>query len=187
MELFLTARSEPLSKALAANSYAASFADLDALSLIPASAFPIGHGGSSAPDRVFLMPYGDGGAGNTFLMRLYGWRPHYLPSGIPDAVIWIPHLLVELSCTTCNKTGLAQIGGPNQHGVKEGDNFCDTILLRNGNVGANGMINSPASNAEYPISNVIATAKIDLAGCRYLSFDFQQVDPIGMNCLFAKA
>lgn len=182
-EVVVVARSSIVRKALAnGNSTATAFANFMTTSIDPSGdgVYPIGQAGDVAADRLFLMPYAEGGSGSNFSVRVYGWTTikGQTPS---DQKTWIPFLLAELACISCNVNGVmpATAGDPSQ--LLDSEYMCDTISLTQGSIGPQGLINSTG-----PGTNLVAFAKIDLAGCRVLQFDFQQTDPVGMNCLWAK-
>lgn len=130
-------------------------------------------GWPSGPLGVFLMPYCQGPKGSRFSIRLFGWRE--VPGGAAVDVVWIPYLLAELACIACDRSGPNRGTGTNRY-IHEDERFCDTITLVKGQ-----------ANITSPGSNLIASAVVSLGGCRFIGFDFQQTDPVPLNCLWAKA
>ena len=100
--------SAPLRKALSSNATDSSFA-----SRIPTTTEPTGAGvvdiaprGGASQNIVLMVPYGVGGDGDTFDMRLVGWRK--VASNINQSLIlWVPVSLVEVSCTVSTPVGIA--------------------------------------------------------------------------------
>ncbi len=122
-------------------------------------------------------------AGNQFSVRLYGWRAAENPPGLGRPV-WIPYLICELACTTCNRQGppnTAPPGNPSNYMLGPDESLCDTISLTQGSLGLTGLINSTG-----PGTDLIAYAIVELTAPRYFQFDFGAIDSIPMNCLFAK-
>ena len=131
-------------------------------------------------NAIKVLPKSDGPAGSQFSLRLYGWAPVNKPDAGNIPTIWIPHFIVELLCTTCNRTGF-----PGDY-LLDNERLCDTISLTQGVVGnigwGGGFINSTG-----PGTDLIAWAVINTTGFRFIQFDFQQVDMVGMNCFWARA
>ncbi len=149
--------------------------------------YSAGHDALMAPPRLFLLPYCDGAPSSSFSVRVYGWRGLTHPEGNPQQGVWIPVLIAELACTACTVGGPAAPTEPQVpvRYLSPTELLCDTISLTQGTLGVNGLIQSTG-----PGTNLVAFAEIDLIGSRFFSFDFQLADtgnPVGMNCLFAKA
>ncbi len=173
-----------LTKALAANSVANTFAIFEPSRGVPTylGMFPGASIAPECPGSVFLVPYGEGGQGSQFSMRIYGLSPMAAPNqGDRLAAMWLPFFLAEFSCTLCNVAGIRQ-GSDFPTGVDliQSERLCDTITLAQGDVGMTGRINSTG-----PGTNLVAYAAVNLQGCERFVLDFQQVDNIGMNCLCA--
>lgn len=183
-------RAEPLNKALVnGNSFNTLFVPpgADATSPDPNRTFDgfiifSGVQGQVSPGRVFLLPYCDAPNSN-FSIRLYGWRRCGNPDPSPQTLVWFPTFLAEFLCTSC------AIAGPtdNQPGIsmrvlKDTEYLCDTITLTQGSLGNKGLITSTG-----PGTNLVAFSLLDGCGATLLSFDFQQTDPVGMNCFWARA
>ena len=129
-----------------------------------------GLGGTEAPERLLLIPFGDGTLGSAFKLRLYGWY-HVGPSKDANKVTWLPLVLAELRCVLGDKNGLAS------RLVEPKERFAREISLLLGDGG--GIVNGP-----------IAWAKVDLHGCRKFSFDFAQDGTLAGalgNCLWSPA
>lgn len=189
--------STPFARALAQNSYADAYAQnegypglpLGPLAHAPAAdasgtavdgVFAAGQGGEIAANRLCLLPVCEGPAGSAFTLRLFGWTLLGQPDGRAEQVVWVPCLLVELYAVACQQAGPVNPGpGPSQRLVKDTERFCDTIMVLSGSLGAGGYLNSTG-----PGSNLIAQVFVDLCGCRYFQFDFQQADEVGMQCLW---
>ena len=174
--------SYPLNKALAlGNSTAGTF-----YPLLPSRSMPSGDGvydaglaGMYSPRQVLLLPYADGSVGSSFSLRLYGWR-NVGPD--PNTWVWVPMLLVELSCTTCIAAGpVPPFGTLSVASILDSERFCDTLAVVNGSVGP-----GEAELVQQPGTDLIGFAVVYLRGCQRFQFDFQQTDPVGMNCLWAR-
>jgi hypothetical protein len=146
-----------------------------------------GHDGLLCPPRIFLLPFCEGAPGSGFSMRLWSWRAVTHPEGNPNQAVWIPVLVAELACVACSVGGPVAPTEPQipQRWLSATEMLCDTISLTQGTLGNGGLIQSTG-----PGTNLVAFAEVDLIGSRFFSFDFQLADngnPVGMNCLFAKA
>lgn len=136
--------------------------------------YDIGQAGMEASERVFVMPYAQGGERLNFSMRIWAWRHATNPltqTGKTD--VWIPYLLAEFACTTGNVPGLAD------HVLNGNEYLADTIVLANGSLGARGEIS-------VPLTDTAAYAIVEVRGAKKISFDFQQTDPVGMNAFWAR-
>ncbi len=141
--------------------------------------FAAGHGGMNTAYRLMLVPFSSGGAGTQFSVRVYGWVP-LGPTPILDT--WMPLLLAEFLCTTAELTGPAPLPGVQSAlTLLPTDYLCDTITLTQGSVGPTGEINSTG-----PGTNLAAFAMLELRGAKFFQFDFQQTDPVMMNCLWSR-
>lgn len=179
-------RSTPLLKALAVNDQSIEWATINTVAMpfsnrmagpgqYPLGIFDAGAGGELAPNRILIHPYCEGPAGSQFSMRVYAWRNlgEGPPQGGTANGIWIPSILCELACTASNQ--------PGQKGclVLPEENFCDTITLTSGALGLGGdgeIIQAPPDQ--------IASAILDIRGCRRFMFVFKQADAVAMNCLY---
>ena len=165
--------STPLFKALATPTQQVEFQDLVPVAAQPTTegVYSAGHGGSTAPQQVLLLPYGTGNAGDQFRMRLYGWWPVDDPAATTK-VVWLPLLLCEFTVTLGNQAGVGN------RLIASNDRIAATITLDAGTVGTGVLVSNP----------VAAWVKVDLQGCRLFQFDFEPV-LAGMaygNCLFGK-
>ncbi len=131
----------------------------------PDGVVKMGEGGDNAPNRVLLMPYGDGLPGSPFWMQVFGWRSVVPPNTGNQPFLWVPVLLGSFACV------LGDLGGPGPaptgYPISETERLCDS------------------QGVGYPDSYVV-----DVLGSRFLTFDFQQGAPsdapVGMNCLYAR-
>lgn len=131
--------------------------------------------------RLFVMPYCEG-PGLSFSMRVYGWQeiarpdPIGQPAGKDAVLVWIPFLIVELACTSCNRAG------PDMNRLlRPIENLCDTITVTQGTTGFRGNVVSTG-----PGTDLVAWAVIELVGARRITFDFSEVDQTNCNALWAK-
>lgn len=145
--------------------------------------FSAGHGGSYAPQFIKIFPYCDGPAGQTFSFRVFAWDVLMSNPQAQQPQTWVPSLIGEFLCTACNQPGFFPIQPliPCQS-ILVAETMCDTITLTQGTLGA-GLINSTG-----PGTDLVAFVKLDLLGCRYFQFDFNQSDNanVGMNCFWSK-
>ena len=180
-ETFSVSGSYPLHKALALNSTAGTFQPM-----MPSGSMPSGDGiydaglaGMYSAKQIVLLPYADGGAGSSFSLRLYGWRA---VGADPNTWVWVPMLLVELSCTTCSAPGpIPPYGTLSVDLILDSERFCDTLGVVNGSVGP-----GEGEVVSQPGTDLIGFAVVYLRGCQRFQFDFQQTDRVGMNCLWAR-
>lgn len=167
--------SGPLTKALAQNSQSNLYGSFGMTSTEPSGdgVFSIGDGGILASNRIAIWPYCEGLENNKFAMRVWGW--------VVYQTIWVPSLIVELACVSCAKQGPAPPTPTTGMGksISTMERMCDTISLVKGNVGSTGYINSPQAN-------IIGMALVELCGANKIQFDFQYIDAVPMNALFAR-
>lgn len=120
------------------------------------------HIGWSVSKYLQLIPYGVGSDTNTFSMRIWGW------SQTNDATeIWVPQLLIEVSCAISTGTDFANITA---------GNYCvDTITVVAGDAAAS--IISPANDTP-------GSLLLHLRGCELFEFDFDMTGATSANCLW---
>lgn len=173
--------SGPLTKALAQNSQSNLYGSFGMTSTEPSGdgVFSIGDGGILASNRIAIWPYCEGLENNKFSMRLHGWTLYRAQQDTMG--IWIPSLIVELSFVSCAKQGPAPPTPTTGMGksISTMERMCDTISLVHGNVGSTGYINSPGAN-------IISMALVELCGANKIQFDFQFIDSVPMNALWAR-
>lgn len=131
-----------------------------------------GSNGMLAPNRILLLPYGDGAPGATFSMRLYYWN-HV---GEDAATwVWVPLVLTEFVCT------IDDIPGPDgNHLILDSERFCSGLSAIAGSFGKDGDI---ITTTGFP-----AMALVGVPGARLCALDFQQISAnVSMNCLWARA
>ena len=189
MSTTIYTQSGPLSKALTAgNSNAIDWAALEILELLPVAdgRYAAGEGGAYAPNRLFLMPYCEGGAGAAFSMRIIGWRAFSQPGDRKQ--VSIPYLICELACVACNVGGPSApiMTPPYPNIMAPTERVCDDVVLALGSLGCGpsgpGFINSAGAGSDIP-----ASALVDLGGCQLFQFDFKTTGPVTANCLWARA
>jgi hypothetical protein len=113
---------------------------------------------------VQVVPFGTDAADETFDMRIWGW------SKCSIAEIWVPTLLLDISCTLGAIDG-AVIGADHL--------MCDTITVNDG-AADNGRWLSVISPAE----DLVASIMVNTRGCRYLDFDFDLTGAAAANAFF---
>lgn len=189
MGMLIDTLSMPLDKALASNSSAATFATFELVAADPTlgdstgTYLAGGEFGSTAPNRVRILPFCEGNAGAAFSVRVFAWLRMNNQTNYSDRMIWLPVLLAEFACVSCNRSGPpVAYPGPSRSLIKETEYFCDTITLVQGTLGKDGYITSTG-----PGTDLIASVMLDLQGCRRFQFDFAQTDPVNMNALYGRA
>ena len=171
--MYMETRASQFAKALSTDS-----ADTSFPSRIPTATEPSGsgvldigmHGVSS--NGMILVPYATSGDGDTFSMRVIGWR--VVGAGNTDTLLWIPVVLAEIACTASTTVGVAgKI-------IVATERFVDTITLVTGNDDISIDIVSPTGDE-------IAHVLVDTKGFQKieLTFDSTAVGTTAMNCLYA--
>ena len=201
--MLLETLSTQLRKALTRNSYAGAFGttplnndgttgytqtfDINEDAPSGEGSFQWGYLGDHGPNRILLIPFAEAAAGANFSFRIYSWRELSWPSGATVVDEWIPLFLAEFACTTCNRAGAAaDTPSVSTNTLLDSERVCDTITLTQGSLGT-GPSGSGFINSTGPGTDLVAYAFVDVGGARFVSFDFQQIDPVGMNCLWARA
>ncbi len=132
---------------------------------------PLGVDGMFSPALLLLAPYGIGGPGLNFSLRVWSWRKTLNLAPVQ----WIAHLLIEVLCTTSN------VSGQTGYAVDDRTFLCDNIVLTAGSPGV------PGQSGEIVVAgpDLPAFARIDTRGATIAQIDFQQVDNVGMNCFLS--
>ncbi len=141
--------------------------------------WPAGAGGMFAPQRLKVMFFASGGAGNAFSARLYAWFHH---GDNPDTLVWIPVLLAEFALVTGALPGPAALTNFAPYVIKPDEYMCDGITLVQGSVGATGEIVTIG-----PGTGFVSLVMCELRGAKFFQFDFQQSDSVLMNALWSSA
>lgn len=128
--------------------------------------------GSLTQNRVQIMPWSDGGIGQQFSLRLWGFTVHDTSNPA-----WIPFFLCELLCTTGEMAGTstANAADPTANAFPPNSYLCDTIVLTSGTLGRTGIINSTG-----PGTNIPAWVTVELFGSQWFYFDFETSEPGGV-------
>jgi len=166
--------------ALATNSTSTSFTAQNATATEPSgtgvfdlAAVPYGSA-QFTPNYLQLVPFGTAAADKTFDLRVYGYTPTVPTSGlVTTTAIYIPQLLLDLSCTTSAIT----FSG---HAV---NTFLCDILTVNDGAADNGLWRSVIDSQEDLVASVILHTR----GCRYIKFDWDlagAAEATSMNCLW---
>lgn len=160
---------EDFRKARAANSTASAFA-----SIVPTVTEPTGQGviemgeAGSSPAALMLVPFGRNSDGDTFKIRVWGWRKVSL------GTLWVPTLLLEATCTV---SALPGVSGAD---LTDSDLFCDAITVSVGNENVGYELLAPGTD-------LIAHILVDAKGCRKVTIDFDiDSGATEMNCLYAR-
>ena len=141
-----------------------------------------GFGGELAQNRIKVVTYADQ-PGCQFSTRVWTWREAVQPgqSG-QNPPVWIPEFLAEFACVSGSLQGVSNPGptiNPSQYVLPDTQYLCDTMALIQGSLGLTGLMNSTG-----PGTNLPAYALMEILGARFVTFDFQQSDQVGMNALF---
>lgn len=125
------------------------------------------------PTFLQLMPFGTAANDKTFDMRVYGFNPTMPTDLVTDTEIYIPQLLLDVSCVTSALTF---------SGHAANTFLCDTLTVNDG----------AADNAEWRSlidcqEDLPASIIIHTRGCRYIKFDWDlagAAEATSMNCLW---
>lgn len=148
---------------------------------VPDGTYKAGWRGDLAQNRVQMCPFADS-PGATFSMRLWMWREATQPGQSGYVMpVWVPVFIAEFSCTSGTIGGVATKGppGPSPFVLPDNAYLCDTITLVQGALGLTGLVNSTG-----PGTNLPAYALAEILGARFVTYDFQQNDNVGMNSLW---
>ncbi len=157
---------------------------------------PLAHDGMTVPLKMRLYPYAEGSAGQNFSMRVYAVQAINGGQGQGPQRMWFFPLLAEFACVTCEYPGVLPQATtpPPWYVMTDQERFCDTITLSQGNLGPKGYINATGTQGQMLPSgnpgvatNIPGYIEIEVSGARALAFDFQQIDPVNMNCLWSPA
>lgn len=143
-------------------------------SKVPTETAPTGTGviamgtaGSLAPSQLQLVPYGQGTAGQTFDMRVWGWK---LSS---DGVLYIPILLAQWACV------LSATAGVGSDTPSSSDKFCDSMTLTYGNELADCLTSSAGAG-----TNLVASCLVDAKGCPLVEVVFNIGTATNANAMY---
>ncbi len=140
----------------------------------------MGAGGELAPNRILMMPYGEGQVGQQFRMRLY--YVNHISDNSSDWV-WMTALLIECICTIGELAGppnLGPVGSGSERQITDGNRFCQSIAPVVGSYGKDGDLNTDTGFPAFVIAAI--------NGARFIGFDFKQIDEnVTMNALWARA
>ena len=139
--------------------------------------------GEFAQNRIKALPFADQ-PGCQFSMRVWTWREATWPGQSGQMLpVWIPDFLAELACVSGTSQGVSNPGPPastNPYALPDTAYLCDTISLVQGALGLTGLVNSTGPGTGLP-----ASVLMEIAGARFVTFDFQQTDQVGMNAMWA--
>ncbi len=127
--------------------------------------------GALTQNRLMVMPWSDGGVGQQFSLRIWGFTVH----NTTDSA-WLPLFLCELLCMTADQpigTSIATASDPTANSFPKDGRLCDTITLTAGTLGG-GQINSTG-----PGTNIPAWVTVDFYGSQWFFFDFETSEPGG--------
>lgn len=171
--VLLSGYSGPFRKVLDTNSTDSSFA-----SKIPTITEPTGTGvidfagpGKPMPDTVIIVPFGVGSNNQTFDMRVLGWRPVDPTAPATKSRLWVPELLLGISCTlTGSVVGVA--ASP----IVAANLFVDVITVSYG-IGI---------KSDPPIDTYPNRVALGLEGYSKLEFIFDMTGATSGNALIAE-
>ena len=165
----------PFRYAQAANSTSTAFTDFNATSTEPSgtgifdlTAVPYGNN-NSVPTWLQLVPFGAGSDDQTFDMRVYGYTETVPADLVTDTKLYIPQLLLDISCTMCARTF--------------SDHAASTFLVDTITVNDGAADNGWRSLIDCQ-ENMAASVVIHSRGCRFLRFDFDMTGATSGNCLW---
>lgn len=147
----------------------------------------VGSSGGIAANRVLVVPYAHGSPGQTFSVRLTGWKQ---ATENPDSWIWLPLVKIQMACIVGDLTGPSSGSAAEQlRRVLAGDvRFCDQITLTTAAATGSGLGLTGELMSPGPQSGMAAWIIMELRGCQYLQFqfDFLQDAPVPMNAFWCK-
>jgi hypothetical protein len=177
----------PFRKALSANSNDSSFASRVPTVVEPTSdgvvnlAWP--HGGT-VPQSLLVLPYGLGSDNDAFDLRVIGWR-HIgaVGQGPALAALWVPTILVEVTCTISAAVGVA--GSP----VLNTERFADTITVKSAGFEPTYTADTTRAGSVRifsPTNDLVGWFVLALDGLEKIEFTFDQTtNTPTMNALIA--
>lgn len=134
----------------------------------------MGQGGVTTASHVRVIPFSDGPAGTQFRIRVWGWLIYGTD---PNTRVYLPSLLVQLTCTT------GEIPGPSTpflpRVLPDVNRCCDVLSVDLGSVGTGSL--------DVPGPGYLANALVEVKGAKKVQFEFEQIDPVSMNALWARA
>ncbi len=151
---------------------------------------------AQVPNWLLFLPYAEAEPGETFSMRVWGFRRFTAQNYEADQVIWMNYLLGEFYCTVGAQPGPPyNLNSPRPLADKfmsQSENLCDTITLTHGVANLTSIITSPGSDTgSFPgVTGLTASILQDTLGSTKIYFDFQPeiASPtITMNCAWARA
>lgn len=157
-------------RALAANSTASSFA-----AKTPTATAPSGAGVFSLDQQSYAKlrasPYGAGTDGQTFSVRVVGWKP--VPNLTAGEFLWVPTILTEYACTLSAFVGVAgQV-------IDENQRFADTLALVANVGGTDGQNTTKYS----PANDTPGWFVVDLQGSEKIEFLFDMTGATSGNAV----
>ncbi len=146
---------------------------VSAAGIVPDGVYPAAGDppGMLTQNRLQIMPWSDGGLGQQFSLRIWGFTVHDTTNPA-----WLPMFLCELLCTTGGMAGTSVPTASDPLGLSfpKDSNLCDTVSLSAGTLGPTGEINSTG-----PGTNIPAWVTVELKGSQWFFFDFQTAEPGG--------
>ena len=180
--MYLEDMARPILRALATSSTSTSFTAKEATATEPTGDGVIDlttANGGIVPRRLRFMPIGTGDDNDVFAVRLYGWSRYGNNS---NTLLWIPHLITELTCTLCARTGVAG------KLMVATERFCDTIVVAKQPLTTDG---GGATRGDIwvhsPTGDLIAWGEMPLYGFTKIEpeFDMTTGDPTNGNILLS--
>jgi hypothetical protein len=168
MSTVLADQVQPFAKVRSTNSTSANYPSKVATTTEPATSTAgvlVAAPSTIAPKKILLVPYGTDADGETFKVRVIGWRE---VSGL-----WIPVPLAEATCTLSSAVGVDAASIENE------EFFADTIELATG-------YPADSSRVYSPTGNVLAHLIVDVEGFKYVEVIFDRnASAASANALYA--
>lgn len=118
------------------------------------------NGGAFTQNGLVILPYGTGSNGNTFSMRVVGWRQFGTD---PHTLLWLPTTLAEFLCTL--DSAILGIAGKT---IVATEYFCGTIAI----VGTSGNPNVSCEIVSPAVSGSMAHVVVDTKGFEKIELSF---------------
>ncbi len=130
-------------------------------------------------NSVLLQPFGQGSAGNTFVLNVYGYKPGYTAGNGANGLTNLTLCPVELGTVTCTLGNTAAIANSVYPGGTN-DVLCNSAVFSN-----NTQNNGVDASAIQPLGNNAAWTMIDTKGCPIIGLQASHGNCNNVNVLWA--